>query len=275
MGRSLTYPHGKSTTVNRYDTRGIYRIHRPNERAKLMREATYDVGAIHSIINTTSVLHVSFSPDPADPFPAILPMIGVMGSYDYPSAGIDEPMDCYLHGYVSSRIMRLAKASPEGLPVCVAATKVDGLVLALTPNSHSYNYRSAILHGYAKVVESVEEKVWAMELVTNSVVPDRWSNSRIPPDGAEMQSTNILRVRVVSASGKVRDGGPHDEAKDTKREEVTSKTWVGVVPVMETFGQPVPSVDNKVEKVPAYITSYVTETNTQNDKYANSAARLP
>ncbi len=202
-------------------------------------------------------------------------MIGVMGSYEYPSASIDEPMDCYLHGYVSSRIMRLAKASPEGLPVCVAATKVDGLVLALTPNSHSYNYRSAVLHGYAKLVESVEEKVWAMELVTNSVVPDRWSNSRIPPDGAEMQSTNILRVRVVSASGKVRDGGPHDEAKDTKREDVTSKTWVGVVPVTETFGQPVPSAENKVEKVPEYINSYVTETNAQNEEYANNAARLP
>ena len=243
--------------------------------AGLIRKATYDVGAIHSIINTTSVLHVSFSPDPSDPFPAILPMIGVMGSYDYPSAGIDEPMDCYLHGYVSSRIMRLAKASPEGLPVCVAATKVDGLVLALTPNSHSYNYRSAVLHGYAKLVESVEEKVWAMELVTNSVVPDRWANSRIPPDGAEMQSTNILRVRVVSASGKVRDGGPHDEAKDTKREDVTSKTWTGVVPVMETFGEPVPSATNKVANVPEYITSYVEEANAQNDQYANSAARLP
>jgi len=258
MGRSLVYPHDKSTTVNRYDSR-----------------ATYDVGAIHSIINTTSVLHVSFTPDPADPFPAILPMIGVMGSYDYPSASIDEPMDCYLHGYVSSRIMRLAKASEQGLPVCVAATKVDGLVLALTPNSHSYNYRSAILHGYATLVESVEEKVWAMELVTNSVVPNRWSNSRIPPDGAEMQSTNILKVRVVSASGKVRDGGPHDEAKDTKREDVTNSTWTGVVPVMETFGEPVASPTNKVAQVPVYITSYVTETNAQNDAYAARAARLP
>lgn len=86
-------------------------------------------------------------------------MIGVMGSHEYPSASIDEPMDCYLHGYVSSRIMRLAKADPKGLAVCVAATKVDGLVLALTPNSHSYNYRSAVLHGYASLVESVEEKV--------------------------------------------------------------------------------------------------------------------
>lgn len=204
-------------------------------------------------------------------------MIGVMGSFDYPSASIDEPMDCYLHGYVSSRVMRLAKASAssQGLPICVAATKVDGLVLALTPNSHSYNYRSAVLHGYATLVESVEEKVWAMELITNSVVPDRWSNSRIPPDGAEMQSTNILRVKVVNASGKVRDGGPHDEAKDTKREDVTSTTWTGVIPVVETFGEPVACATNEVEKVPQYLSSFVADTNAKNDEYAMTAARLP
>ena len=195
--------------------------------------------------------------------------------YEYPSADVDEPMDCYLHGYVSSRIMRLAKASGKGLPVCVAATKVDGIVLALTPNSHSYNYRSAVLHGYATLVEDVKEKVWAMELITNSVVQDRWSNSRIPPDGTEMQSTNILRVKVVSASGKIRDGGPHDDAKDTEREDVTSTTWVGVVPVVETFGQPVAAAVNKVTNVPSYLDSFVKERNADSEQYAAEAARLP
>ena len=181
----------------------------------------------------------------------------------------------YLHGYVSSRIMRLAKASDKGLPVCVAATKVDGIVLALTPNSHSYNYRSVVLHGYATLVEDMKEKVWAMELITNSVVQDRWSNSRIPPDGAEMQSTNILKVKVVSASGKIRDGGPHDEAKDTGREDVTSTTWVGVVPVVETLGQPVAAAVNKVTNVPGYLDSFVKERNADSEQYAAEAARLP
>lgn len=171
--------------------------------------------------------------------------------------------------------MRLAKASGKGLPVCVAATMVDGLVMSLTPNSHSYNYRSSILHGYASLVDDVKEKVWAMELVTNSVVPERWSNSRIPPDGAEMQSTNILRVKVVSASGKIRDGGPHDETKDTKREDVTSKTWTGVIPVIEILGQPVASTSNIVEETPAHITAHVAERNSEAKKYAIEAAHLP
>ena len=202
-------------------------------------------------------------------------MIGVMGSFEHPSAGVDEPMDCYLHGYVSSRIMNLARNSPEGIPICVAATKVDGLILALTPFSHSYNYRSAVLHGYATVVEDANEKLFAMELLTNTVVSDRWANSRTPPDKAEMQSTTMLRVKIVSGSGKVRDGGVGDEVKDKSRDDVTEKVWIGVVPVWETFGQPIPSPVNKVEKVPEHISSYITKTNEKNETYARTSTGIP
>lgn len=201
-------------------------------------------------------------------------MVGQMGSFDYPSADIDEPLDCYLHGYVSSRIMNLARASEDGLPVCLAASKVDGLVLSLTPNSHSYNYRSAILHGYAKPVMDKDEKIWAMRLMTNSVVANRWENSRVPPDRAEMSSTVILKVRIVDGSGKIRDGGVSDERKDTQNAEVTSRVWTGVVPVWETFGQPIPSPENRVSSVPDHITSFIREKNEQNRAYAEGAVKV-
>lgn len=243
-----------------------------NLETQLNLAGKYDLGTIHSIVNETPVCHVSFAPDPADPFPAILPMIGVMGSFDYPSASLDEPMDCYLHGYVSSRIMNLARASEQGLPICVAATRVDGLVLSLTPNSHSYNYRSAILHGYGNLVVDVEEKLYAMQLITNSVVKDRWENSRIPPDAAEMQSTVILKVKVVSGSGKIRDGGPNDEVKDKSRDDLTGRIWTGVMPCWETFGEPVPSPLNQVEAVPEHISSYRAAVNQRNEAYATGAS---
>ncbi|CAK96993.1 hypothetical protein AAWM_03552 [Aspergillus awamori] len=258
MGRTLTYPKRPSNTVNRYKHR-----------------ATYDLGAIHEIINSTQVLHVSFSPGPSEPFPAILPMIGQMGSFDYPSASIDEPLDCYLHGYVSSRIMNLARdAEGEGLPICVAASKVDGLVLSLTPNSHSYNYRSAILQGYAKLVTDEAEKLYAMELITNSVLSDRWAHTRVPPDRAEMSSTVILKVKIMSGSGKIRDGSVSDEKKDTGSEEVTNRVWTGVVPVWETFGEPVPSTGNKVPEVPGYVKSFVAAKNDENRAYAEKAVGI-
>jgi hypothetical protein len=42
------------------------------------------------------MLHVSFN-DPNSPFPAMLPMIGQMGSFDRPSADLDDVLDLYLH----------------------------------------------------------------------------------------------------------------------------------------------------------------------------------
>lgn len=122
--------------------------------------------------------------------------LGFMGSYDSPLTPISEPLDLYIHGYISSRLMRLGKTSPtddeEGLPLTVAATHLDGLVLALTPNHHSYNYRSAILHGYATPVVDEGEKLWAMEKITNGVVDERWENSRIPPTKTEVRQSLLL-----------------------------------------------------------------------------------
>ncbi|OQU97716.1 hypothetical protein CLAIMM_03606 [Cladophialophora immunda] len=233
MVRHLEYPKKPQNTVKRYNNRG-----------------TYDLGIIHSIINTTSVLHVSFAPSPDEPFPAILPMIGLKDH-------------------------ALARESPNGLPICVAATKVDGLVLSLTPNSHSYNYRSAVLQGFAKPVETDDEKLYAMQLITNKVVDGRWENTRVPPDNVEMTSTTILRVKVETGSGKIRQGGPHDEAKDENRSDITERVWTGVVPVYEAFDTPIPSDTNKVKDLPSYLDSYVSETNNHNRESALNAVKEP
>ena len=199
-------------------------------------------------------------------------MIGQMGSFAYPSADLHDPLDCYLHGYVSSRVMKLARSDEgKGLPVSIAATKVDGLVLSLTPNSHSYNYRSAVLFGHAKVVTEVEEKIWAMKLITESVVAGRWQNTRVPPDGAEMSSTSILRVRIVSGSGKIRDGGPGDDKKDLGRTDVTDRVWTGVMPVWETFGEPIAGETNRVKEVPEHITAFAKKENEENEQHAKKA----
>lgn len=177
----------------------------------------------------------------------------------------------YLHGYISSRIMNLARGS-DGIPLCVAATKVDGLVLSLTPNSHSYNYRSATLHGTATLVVDPAEKLYAMELVTNSVVPARWENTRIPPNEAEMSSTSILRMKISSASAKIRTGPPNDDRKDNERPGLREKVWTGVVPVFEILGVPIPSSDNEVKEVPEHVGGFIEKRNTAEKAYAEGAA---
>ena len=251
-----------------------------------MHIATYDLEEIHNIINTSTVVNVSFNtPDPSNPFPVTLPMVGVAASFEHPSASLGEPLDIYIHGYVSSRLMNTSRnstssepngaadtdATPPGLPVTISATKVDGLVLTLTPYTHDINYRSATLYGYATVVTELAEKLWAMEQVTNSVVSDRWRYTRVPPESAEMQSTSILRVRVVGGSGKVRVGGPRDEAKDFDRQELRDQVWTGVVPVWECFGEPVPHKENRVKEVPGHVSDFAREMRERNQKYAADA----
>ncbi|KAF2183098.1 hypothetical protein K469DRAFT_711058 [Zopfia rhizophila CBS 207.26] len=236
---SQEYPKTAANTVKRYG----------NDRA------SYDYKTIHTIINTCPVLHVSFA-DPTNPFPAVLPMIGCTGDFTNPSADPNTlPQNIYIHGYVSSRLMKTGSSpdSEEGLPITIAATHLDGLVLALTPNHCSCNFRSAIAFGYATLVTDEAEKTWAMEKITNNMLPTRWENSRIPPTQTEMTSTSILRVKISSASAKVRAGGPGEDRADLKDEALKKRVWTGVVPVWMQWGEPMPGPENKVDEVPGYI----------------------
>ena len=49
---------------------------------------------------------------------------------------------------------------------------------------------------------------------------------------------------------------------------------VGVVPVYETLGEPVPSSYNKVEEVPGYLSEYVKERNEGEKMYAEECVRM-
>ncbi|RFU78120.1 hypothetical protein TARUN_4111 [Trichoderma arundinaceum] len=264
MGRhTLEYPKTADNTVRRHNERAIYALE-----------------TIHRLINSSQLLDVSFN-TPNSPFPVILPMIGQMGSFDRPSADIGDPLDLYLHGYVSSRMMNVArtaekqedkKEGEEGLPVCVSASHVDALILATSAFNHSYNYRSVVLFGYATLVEDEEEKMYAMELITNGVVPDRWKTSRLPPTKAEMQSTSILKVKISSGSAKFRDGGVSDDKHDLQNEEAQNSVWTGVLPVFSSIAEPLPTTYNKVD-IPANVSNFIKDYNTENKEYALTAAK--
>ncbi|KAM5348719.1 hypothetical protein ACJ41O_008542 [Fusarium nematophilum] len=267
---------------------GRYDLEYPKEAVNTVKRenhrAAYALETIHRIVNTCQILHVSFN-TPSQPFPVILPMIGQMGSFERPSADLDDPLDLYLHGYVSSRIMNLGrraggeggeggeeKNEEEGMPVCVAASHNDGLILALSSFSHSYNYRSAILFGHATLVNDEVEKLYAMELITNSVVPDRWRHTRLPPTKAELQSTGILKVRVKSGSAKIRTGPPHDDKHDMDDEALRDGVWTGVLPIYQTMGEPLPSSYNRVD-VPGHVADFVKDFNTDNKQYSVDTAK--
>lgn len=147
------------------------------------------------------------------------------------------------------------------------------MILSLTPYSHDVNYKSAGLMGYASIVEDQEEKLWAMELVTNKVVTGRWSETRVPPRPPQMSSTGVLRVKIESGSGKVRAGVAHDEKGDEENEQVRQRVWTGVVPVMEVFGEPVPDGGNQIEEVPGFLRAFVEKRTKAAESEAMAAMR--
>lgn len=248
---SQVYPKTADSAINRHKERGHY-----------------DAETVHGVINSTPVAHVSFIPDPLDPKPVVLPMIARVGSFNGQEPAV------YIHGYVSARMFRPQTGRPDqqaatrdsdaGFPVCVAATKIDNLVLALTPFNHSYDYRSAVVHGTARLLDpgtraspaNRAEIEYAMRLITDSMVVNRWDNTRVP-DESEIASTRILKVQIESASAKIRDSGVSDDAKDLKSDETTARVWTGVIPYVEVLGEPRPASTNKVASVPSYVEEHV------------------
>jgi hypothetical protein len=118
------------------------------------------------------------------------------------------------------------------------------------------------------------EKLYALELITNSVVPNRWATTRIPPTGAELQSTAVLKVKIESGSAKIRTGGPKDgDTRDLEDQELLGKVWTGVVPVWTTLGEPVAGGYNRVERIPEEVEAWRKEGNREREEAAREAAK--
>lgn len=219
-------------------------------------------------------------------------MLGFTGDFENPEASATEPRSVYLHGYVSSRIMRTAtnggtdsdeaggggggrgrgEAGEGGMRVCVAATLFDGVVLALTPNHHSCNYRSAVVFGRGHVVTDEAERLWAMERVTDNLVPGRWAATRYP-NAAEQRATGILRVDVESGSAKIRTGSTGEDRGDLKDLDMRKRVWAGVVPTHLVYGEPVPAESNMMSSLPGYLDSWRKEESEEAEKYAYAVAK--
>src|SRR5206468_11111397 len=102
------------------------------------------------ILEQALICHVAWSD--ADGRSRVLPTI---------HARVGETL--YLHG---SRAARAWKAVAAGAEVCVAATIVDGLVLARSAFHHSMNYRSVVLYGHGREVTDADELMTAARAIT-------------------------------------------------------------------------------------------------------------
>jgi nitroimidazol reductase NimA-like FMN-containing flavoprotein (pyridoxamine 5'-phosphate oxidase superfamily) len=190
-------------------------VHRLSERAR------YDRETIGRILDEALICHVAWSD--GDGRARVLPTI---------QARVADTL--YLHG---SRAARAWKAIAGGAEVCVAATIVDGLVLARSAFHHSMNYRSVVLYGRAREVTDPDELPAAARAITRHVVPGREDEARMPtPD--EFKQTIVFAIEIDEASAKVRTGPPNDDQAD-----LSLPLWAGVLPLVTRPGLPEPSPD--------------------------------
>jgi nitroimidazol reductase NimA-like FMN-containing flavoprotein (pyridoxamine 5'-phosphate oxidase superfamily) len=133
----------------------------------------------------------------------------------------------YLHGSVGAGWLRRA----PGSSVCVTVTSIDGLVLARSGFHHSMNYRSAVVIGEARPVETDEERARALDLVVDQIVPGRSATLRAHTR-KELVATAVLAVPLAEASLKMRAAGVGDEPED-----VEAGIWAGVLPLRTTAGE--------------------------------------
>ena len=111
-------------------------------------------------------------------------------------------------------------------------TLLDGLVAARSGFHHSMNYRSAVVIGTARLVTEPEERLRALDLVVDHMVPGRAATLRAPTR-KELAATTVIAVALHEASVKERAEGPVDEPED-----VAAGVWGGVIPVHLVTGEP-------------------------------------
>jgi len=175
---------------------------------RLPKRSEYDRAAVFKILDEAFICHVGFV---ADDKPVVIPT-----SY----ARIDD--DLYIHGSAASRMLRSLE---QGLDVCMTVTLIDGLVLARSAFHHSINYRSVLVFGTAHLVDDPAEKLRALQVFTDHVVPGRWQDVRWPDEG-ELKATLVLKLSMVEVSAKIRTGPPIDDEEDYKL-----PVWAGVIPL--------------------------------------------
>jgi uncharacterized protein len=209
----------------------------PTARTRVVREAhrgVYERAAAYEILDEGFICHVGFVME-GQPF--VIPT-GYGRSGD----------NLYIHGSAASRMLRNLN---KGILVCITVTLLDGLVLARSIFNHSMNYRSVVVLGTAVAVLDAKEKLEALELLSEHILPGRWAESR-QPNERELKQTLVLRLPIEEFSAKVRQGPPIDDEED-----YAFPTWAGLIPLQLVPGAPIndPRLDPNTP-VPVYAREY-------------------
>ena len=182
-------------------------------RVRAHNRADYDRVTINPILDKALLAHVGYV---FEDRPIVVPMIFARHGDRL-----------YLHGASKARII----AHNHQRPLCVTVTHLDGLVVARSSFHHSANYRSVVVHGTGELVDDQEEKAFALQLITEHLLPGRYAEIR-GVTAQEYKATGVLAMTIEQASAKIRTGPPKDDDDDCD-----GTSWAGVLPVQTIIGE--------------------------------------
>jgi nitroimidazol reductase NimA-like FMN-containing flavoprotein (pyridoxamine 5'-phosphate oxidase superfamily) len=185
-----------------------------NKVRQLREKATYEKDSVHAILDAGLVAHVAFVQDGA---PVVVPMI----------YGREDDV-LYLHGARKARVIRMLEETDRA---CLNVTLLDGIVVARTVFNSSMNYRSVTVFGRPQLIESREDKLHGMRIISEHTIPGRWAEVRESHE-REIRMTGVIALPIESASAKISSGMPEDEEED-----YDIPIWAGVLPITSTIGR--------------------------------------
>jgi nitroimidazol reductase NimA-like FMN-containing flavoprotein (pyridoxamine 5'-phosphate oxidase superfamily) len=211
---------------------------RPTERTKIKRvpqRGIYNIDVIYDILDAHFLCHIGFIHEGC---PVVIPTL--YGRKD------DR---LYIHGATTSRML---KSLQKDIEASLAVTLVDGIVLARSAFHHSMNYRSVVLFGRARLISEGSEKIKALKVISDQVLPGRWEEVR-QPNKKELKATAVLSFPIHEVSAKVRTGPSVDE-----KEDYELNIWAGVLPVRSMMETPIadPQLKNGVSQSKSVIDYY-------------------
>lgn len=207
----------------------------PRTRLRRMKEkGKTDRADLFAVLRASFVAHLGVI---VDGHPMVVPTV-----YGYDDGCV------YFHGSAASRSLT------TNTEVCLTVTVVDGLVLARSAFEHGINYRSAMIYGVPRTVTDSDEKMHALQVLTEHAAPGQWAYVR-PPSRKELAATALLSLPLTEASVKIRTGPPDDGDSP----DAALGLWAGELPVAPRWEPPVPdpALSDPAVAVPAHIAALV------------------
>jgi nitroimidazol reductase NimA-like FMN-containing flavoprotein (pyridoxamine 5'-phosphate oxidase superfamily) len=178
-----------------------------------------DRAALDALLDDSTVAHVGF--------------VRADGPAVVPTAIARDGDQLLMHGSTGSGWMRQVAT---GMPVAVAVTSVEGLVVARSAFESSMLYRSAVVFGSCTPLAGGDKRA-ALDLLTDHLIPGRVAELR-EPSPKELAATLVLALPIRKWSLKISRDWPEDPEDD-----VAGPAWAGWLRSTTSYGGPEPAPD--------------------------------